>query len=486
MARDWRDDRIAEQDARIERLEALVEELRRENAELKEKLGKSSRNSSKPPSSDSPADKAQRRSKEPTGRAPGGQPGHDKHEHPEVDPEKVSKRVVLRPDRCARCSKRLVGSDPDPRRHHVYELPEIEPIITEYLLHMLLCPDCGHATRAALPEGVPTRIFGPSVSAVAAYLMGVHKLGKRGLAEALHDLYKLPISVGAVVDTQQEASEALAAPYEEALSEAQAAPVKNADETSWREGNGKSSAKAWLWTLVTSKVIVFMIHKSRGQDAALRLLLGAKTAIGDIVFGVLGTDRHGAYNFWPLRLRQFCWSHLIRDFTAIAERSGAARRIGRQLLEEAQRMFAWWHRVRDGTLTRARFKVCMRSLRTRVEALLLEGSMLGNTSTARTCAKLLKASEAMWTFVRVEGVEPTNNSSERAVRPGVISRKLSGGTKSEAGSRFVERMLTVHATLRLQGRPILPFLHAACEARLRRSAPPSLLSSRCVPLRAAA
>ncbi len=478
MARDWRDARIAELEARVEKLEALVERLMAENAELKEKLGKSSRNSSKPPSSDGPADKAQRRSKKPTGRAPGGQPGHDKHERPEAPPEKVSKRVVLRPDRCAKCAKRLVGSDPEPHRHQVFELPEIEPIVNEYLLHLLHCPDCGHATRAKLPPGVPTRIFGPSVTAVASYLMGVHKLGKRGLAEALHDLFGLPISVGAVVDTQQEASEALAAPYEEALSEAQAAPVKNADETSWREGNGKSSAKAWLWTLVTSKVIVFMIHKSRGQDAAIRLLLGAKTAIGNIVFGVLGTDRHGAYNFWPLRLRQFCWSHLIRDFTAIAERSGASRRIGRQLLEEAQRMFAWWHRVRDGTLTRARFKVCMRSLRARVEALLLEGSMLGNTSTARTCAKLLKASEAMWTFVRVEGVEPTNNSSERAVRPGVISRKLSGGTKSEAGSRFVERMLTVHATLRLQGRPILPFLREACEARLHRSTPPSLLPVR--------
>ena len=105
----------------------------------------------------------------------------------------------------------------------------------------------------------------------------------------------------------------------------------------------------------------------------------------------------------------------------------------------------------------------------------MEGSALGNKTTARTCAKLLKSAEAMWTFVRIEGLEPTNNSGERAVRHGVIYRKVSGGTKSEAGSRFVERMLTVHATLRLQGRPILPFLRAACEARLRRSAPPSLL-----------
>src|ERR1019366_578672 len=280
----------------------------------------------------------------------------------------------------------------------------IEPIITEYLMHMLLCPDCGHATRAALAERVPAGIFGPSVIAVCSYLMGVHRLGKRGAAEVLHDLCGLPISVGAVVDSQQQASQALAPPYEEALAHAQAAPIKNADETSWREGNGKSSAKAWLWTLVTSKVIVFMVHKSRGRDAAMRLLLGAKTALKDIVFGYLGTDRHGGYNFWPLALRQFCWSHLRRDFIAIAERSGAAGHVGRQLLEETDRMFGWWHRVRDGTLTHAQFRIYMRPLRARVEALLSEGTTLGKTNTARTCAKLLKSSEAMWTFVRVEGV----------------------------------------------------------------------------------
>jgi transposase len=496
VARDWRDDRIAELEGRLAKLEALVEELRaertelrkenaelrRENAELKEKLGKSSRNSSRPPSSDGPAERAKRPRKEPSGRAPGGQPGHDKHERPEVPPEKVSKRVVLRPSRCAKCAARLAGEDPDPHRHQVFELPKIELVVTEYLLHALCCKGCGHVTRATLPQGVPTRIFGPMVVAVCTYLMGVHRLGKRGVSEMLHDLFGLPMSVGAVVDSQQQGSEGLAQPYDEAAREAAAAPVKNADETSWREGK----TKAWLWTLVTSKLVVFMIHKSRGHDAAARLLLGAKTLLRDVVFGVLGTDRHGAYNFWPLRQHQFCWSHLKRDFTAIAERPGASGRIGRQLVQETDRMFAWWHRIRDGTLSRARFRVFMRPLRARVEALLLEGSRLGHKNTARTCAKLLKSSEAMWTFVRLEGVEPTNNSAERAVRHGVIYRKLSGGTKSEAGSRFVERILTVHATLRLQGRPILPFLRDACDAHLRGSAPPSLLPSRPMPLRAAA
>ena len=498
MARDWRDDRIAElerevaerdaiiaeQQKRIAYLEAQVAalvarvaELVARVAELEEKLRKSSRNSSKPPSSDGPKDRHARTGKKPTGRAPGGQPGHRKHHRPEVPPEKVSKRVVLRPKECAKCAAPLGGNDPEPHRHQVFELPPVEPIVTEYVQHTLSCSGCGHATRAPLPQGVPTRVFGPSVAAACGYFIGVHRLGKRATAEVLHDVFGLPISVGAVVDSQQEVSRALEKPYNEAVEHAQAAPIKNADETSWREGNGKNQAKAWLWTLVTSHVIVFMVHASRAQHAALKLLLCGKTALKDVVFGCLGTDRHGAYNFWPLALRQFCWSHLKRDFTAIAERSGAAAIVGKKLLEETERLFALWHRVRDGTLSRARFQIYMRALRVRVEALLVQGSGLTDKKTARTCSKLLKSSEAMWTFVRIEGVEPTNNSGERAVRHGVIFRKLSGGTKSVAGSRFVERVLTVQATLRLQGRSILRFLQAACEARVRNCAPPSLLPS---------
>jgi transposase len=482
-------DRIAELEALVQRLLARVEkletenaELRAENAELKgkvaeleEKLAKSSRNSSKPPSSDGPKDRHERPGKKPTGRAPGGQPGHSKHERPEVPPEKVSRRIVLKPNQCGKCTTTLNGDDPEPQRHQLCERPEVEPVVTEYVQHTLGCPQCGHATRAPLPAGVPTRIFGPSVEATCGYFMGVHRLGKRGMAEVLHDVFGLPISVGAVVDSQNEVSRGLEAPHTEALEHAQAARIKNADETSWREGNARS-AKAWLWTLVTSTVIVFMIRKSRAKDAAIKLLLNGKTALKDLVFGYLGTDRHGAYNFWPLALRQFCWSHLQRDFTAISERDGQARIVGNKLLEETARMFAWWHRVRDGTLSRATFNVCMRSLRVQVEALLLEGSRLDDKKTARTCAKLLKSSEAMWTFVRTEGLEPTNNCAERAVRHGVIYRKLSGGTKSAAGSRFVERILTVHATLRLQRRAILPFLRAASVARLRGEPPPSLLS----------
>lgn len=463
MARDWRDELIEQQQAQIAALMAQVEKLTARVAELEEKLRKSSRNSGKPPSSDGPK-VPPRPKKPPTGRNPGGQPGHERHERPEVPPEKVDKRVVLKPACCGECGKRLAGADPSPHRHQVFELPQVRPIVTEYEIHALGCT-CGAVTSAELPEGVPTGSFGPSVTAVVALLMGVYRLSKRAVPDVMRDLFGLSMSVGAVIGCQQKASEALAAPVEEAKQAIAEEPVKHADETSWREARGR----AWLWVVVSAKLTVFMVHLRRNADAA-RVLLG-KAA------GVLVTDRHGAYGWWSGLLRQFCWAHLIRDFKAIAERGYASERIGNALLDEAGRMFTWWHRVRDGTLTRSTFKVYMRDLRRRVEDLLAEGAVCLHPKTEKTCQKILRSVDSLWTFVRVEGVEPTNNVAERAVRHAVLWRKACGGTHSEPGSRFVERILTTHASLRQQGRSVLNFIHAACVARLHGSAPPSLIMS---------
>ena len=196
--------------------------------------------------------------------------------------------------------------------------------------------------------------------------------------------------------------------------------------------------------------------------------------------GVLVTDRHGAYHWWPEVRRQFCWAHLTRDIRAILERGDESARIGNALLAETHRMFAWWHQVRDGTLARSTFRVYMRSVQRRFEALLVEGAAVTHSKTSKTCARLLKRRHSLWTFVYIEGVEPTNNVAEQEVRHGVIMRKISYGTHSDSGSRFVERMLTVHATLRRQHRNILEFMLAACAAALRRLPAPSLLPTKTV------
>jgi transposase len=474
----WRDKKIAEleaevgrykallseRDRKIEQLMAQVQELTASVKKLEEQARTSSRNSSKPPSSDGPA-APPRPKKLPTGRKPGGQPGHERHERELLPVEKVSKVVACIPEHCERCDNRLRGKDPQPKRHQVAELPQAEAFVTEYQQHGVCCDKCGHCTFGKLPNGVPTRAFGPNVDATVALLMGVYRLGKRLVPELMQDLFGLRMSLGAVIDCQQAASDAMAVPVEQATTFAQQQPVKHADETSWREGPQR--ARVWLWTVVTSCVTVFCIHARRNANAA-RELLGQAC-------GVLITDRHGAYMWWPDQYHQFCWAHIKRDVTKISERGGDSERIGLAMLQEISRMFTWWHRVRDGTLARSTFQVYMRGLRRRFEALLAQGVALPESKTSKTCKKLLKHAESLWTFVYIEGVEPTNNRAEQAVRHGVILRKISGGTNSEAGSRFIERILTVHATLRQQQRPILEFLCTACQAALLGKPAPSLL-----------
>jgi len=156
-------------------------------------------------------------------------------------------------------------------------------------------------------------------------------------------------------------------------------------------------------------------------------------------------------------------------------RGGRSKKLGDALLAQAHQMFTWWHRVRDGTLKRSSFRSAMTPLRREVERLLDAGSRCGVPKTAGTCQDMLKRREALWTFVHVEGVEPTNNTAERAIRPGVLWRKGSFGTQSAEGSRFVESMMTVVATWQQQQRNVLEYLTAACEAALRGEAAPSLL-----------
>lgn len=376
----------------------------------------------------------------------------------------VTKFHTIKPDCCAACQLKLRGADAKPTLHQVFHLPEVKPWVEQWALHALGC-SCGHVTRAKLPAGVPRGAFGPSVVAVAALLMGACRAGKRVTQSVMADLFGLEMSLGAVVSCQKLASQALAEPVREAVQFVQNAELKHADETSWYQGAQRT--QVWLWVAVTTAVTVFAIQASRSAKAAQTLLGLAK--------GTLVSDRYSGYTWWPLWDRQICWAHLVRDFTAISERAGEAHRIGSALLDEAHRMFHWWHRVRDGTLSRKNFHIYMRSLKNRVLLLLQQAQTGADPKTARTCQNLLKVFPALWLFVDTEGVEPTNNRAEGAIRHGVLWRKVSLGTHSEHGSRFVERMLTTVATLRQQNRNLLAFIRLACEAKLSGSESPSLL-----------
>jgi transposase len=289
-------------------------------------------------------------------------------------------------------------------------------------------------------------------------------LSKRLTRQMMDDVFGVPMRVGTINPLEQATTAAVATPVEEAHTYVHKQAVTHLDETSWRQG-GKH---AWLWVAVTSWVTVFVVRLSRGGPVARALL-------GETFAGILVTDRSSAYNWYPVRGRQLCWAHLLRDFAAMRDRGGQSQELGEALLAQAHQMFTWWHRVCEGPLHRSTFRAYMSPLRREVERLLDAGSRGGVPKTAGTCRDILKRREALWTFVQVDGVEPTNNAAERSLRPGVLWRKGSFGTQSEEGSRFVESMMTVVITLKQQQRNVLEYLTEACEAALRGDAAPSLL-----------
>lgn len=449
-------------EARLATLESMVQALQEENRALQEQLNQTSRNSSRPPSSDPP--QVQRPNRPRSGRRRGGQPGHRGQTRTLIPVEEVEEVVPIKPDQCASCHAPLSGDDPTPFRHQVIEIPPIEPVVTEYQWHQLVCPNCGETTRGPWPKGVPSGTYGPRVHATVALCTGSYRLAKRTTQQVMADLFGVPMSVGSISQSEKLTTAVIADPVQEARDSVEDQSVAHLDETSWREG----SKRAWLWVAVTNLVTVFLIRLSRGGRVARELL-------GEDFSGILVTDRYSAYNWYPVRWRQLCWSHLLRDFEAIRGRGGASEKIGEALLDQARQMFAWWHRVRDGTLKRSTFRSYMTPVRREVERLLEAGSQCGVAKTEGTCREILKRRQALWTFVQVEGVEPTNNTAERAIRPGVQWRKGSFGTQSEAGSRFVESMLTVVTTLKQQQRNVLAYLTAAHEAALRGEPAPSLL-----------
>lgn len=448
----------------VETLAKANEALQAEVNRLREQLDQNSRNSSRPPSSD-PPDTPQRKRK-PSGRQRGGQPGHKGRTRELVPIEEVDEVVPVKPEACQQCGHPLEGEDPEPRRHQVTEIPPIEPETTEYQLHTLDCPCCGSSTSAELPADVPSRSFGPRVQAMVSVLSGKYRMTKRNIEELMTDFFGVAVALGSVSNLEQATSAALAEPVEEAKAYVTEQPVVNVDETGWREANGK----AWLWVAVTGWVTVFVIRLSRGGQVVKELL-------GEDFAGIVGSDRWSAYNWLDVVLRQLCWAHLRRDFQAFVDRGGESARIGQELLAQADLMFQWWHRVRDGTLTRADFQVKMQAVQTRVGQLLREGTTCDHAKTAATCRHILRFEAALWTFVRVVGVEPTNNAAEQAVRPGVLWRKGSFGTQSQQGSRFVERMMTVVATLKRQDRNVLDYVTVACQAAISGETPPSLIPS---------
>jgi len=448
----------------------VVMELLQRVAQLDARLNQTSRNSSKPPSSDPPSARP-RSTKEPTGRKSGGQPGHEGHGRKLKPESEVDQIIDVRPEHCGQCGTLLLGEDAEPERHQVTELPRITPVVTEYRRHCLWCVACGARTQAAWPATMPAGSFGPCVQATVGYLTGRIGASQREVQDLLATLWQTEVSVGGIGALEQAVSAALAAPVTEAQTYVQRQSVRNADETSWRE----KTQRRWLWISVTPLVTIFRLLKTRGAA-------GAKELLGEVVWGIIGTDHYAGYHWIDPRQRQLCWAHLKREFVAWSERTGETARIGLALLAVEKQLFSLWYRVRDGTLAGADFQVAMLPLMARVSTLLQEGAAGADAKAQGTCRNLLKREAALWTFVWETGVEPTNNCAERPLRRAVLWRRRSFGTQSEAGSQFVERILTALTTLRQQRRDVLDYLTAACAAAICKDPAPSLLPLTSPPL----
>src|SRR6185437_9225015 len=356
---------------------ALARSFERRIAELEERLGKDSTNSSKPPSSDLPSVK--RRPPAPaTGRKRGGQPGHRHHPRALVPPERLRQVIECKPPTCRSCGHDLHGDDPQPLRHQVAEVPPIEPTVDEYRLHRLECPHCGTSTCATLPPGVPAGAFGPRLRAILSVLAGAYRLGKRPIRQLASDLLGLTISVGMVSRLERQAAAELEAPAEQLRRYVRDADSAHIDETSWKQGRDK----AWLWVAVTRLVTVFAIATSRGAEVA-RDLLGTDRR------KVVISDRSKSYTW--IKRRQFCWAHLNRDFQAMVDRGGESAEVGRLLLGHSERLFDWWHRVRDGTIARATLRTNVAIMRFSFRDDLRRGVECSCAKTAGTCRELLAA-----------------------------------------------------------------------------------------------
>ncbi len=340
---------------RIAELEATVRDLQA-------RLQLNSTNSSKPPSSD-PIGLKRKPPTPPSRRRRGGQPGHRKAFRALVPPEKLRSSTDCKPDACRRCGHALSGEDPDPLIHQVAELPRIEPIVNEYRLHRLACPDCGQTTCGPLPEGVPTVRFGPYLQATLATLAGAYRLSKRPIQQLAGDLFGLSISTGMISKLERLSAEALQAPYNELATAVHTAGVIGADETGWREDRHK----AWLWAAVTALFTVFTIARNRNARVA-RAVLG--TQDGPIAV----TDRWSAYDWIAGASRPVCWSHLRRDFQAMIDRGGAAAPIGKKLLRLSDRLFRWWHRLEAKRVDWGRFRTAMARLRREFKTALEDGA----------------------------------------------------------------------------------------------------------------
>lgn len=436
---------------------------------LKDKLGNNSSNSGTPPSRD-PLDTPPPEPK-PSGRKQGAQKGHQGSGRKPFSPDRIDRTIDVFPLYCPVSKKQLSPADLESlywKPFQQVDLPEdIRLVVTEARLHACLCPcGCGKTLTAVMPPDLGNTAVGPRLKSMMALLASRYHLSKRLIQELLIDMFgpDATFSTGCISKAEEEVSDALKKPYQEAKEEIQKAEAVHVDETGWF----LKHKIHWLWVAVSSALTVFYIDPNRSQSAFDRFL-GAFE-------GFIISDRFAVYSKLSPEERQVCWAHLIRDFRKLVDRQGGAEGIGEWALKEIEAMFDLWHLYLDRAIDQDKLQQEFLTIRARFARLLKLGMETSDKKAGHLCENLLKIWPALWNFIKHPDIlQPTNNRAEQAVRQSVIGRILSLGSQSERGLRFVERMLTVVTTLRMQGRNVLAFIQEALRSFRVGGIPPSLL-----------
>jgi transposase len=444
--------------------ERQIAELGERLARLEAAARQDSRTSSEPPSLDPPKTRSQRRAearakakelmrREGEQRKGGGQSGH-RGAGRELRPEDQIDEIVDHfPDACGGCGREFTSQQRRPRRrfgrHQICELPPISVIWTEHRTHQLRCRECLARTSARLPDGIATSAFGPRLQAAVVALTARHRVSRRGISELARDLFGVHLSTGAADAICQRASDALAGPHLQLQDWVLDQDAVHVDETGWRtRGEGRA-----LWTATTPDAVFLQIaeHCNREQFNAL---------IATEYAGIVISDRWNGYSHLDPSRRQACWSHIKRDFARHADGLAEQKTFGETGSELTRRVFAAWRAYQHDHHDRSRLHAEITPIQIELRTLLEQASpkKARNRWHRQFANNLLKIWPALWTFVVLEGIEPTNNPAERALRSPVIHRKLSLGSQSHEGERFAERALSAAGTCRLQHRSLFTYL----------------------------
>ena len=460
-------------------LAARVEQLEERLGRLEAQLRQDSRTSSKPLSTDPPRTRAQRRvearakakellRREGEQRQAGGQPGHRGAGRELRPSDQIDEIVDHYPRACGGCGHEFTEQERRPRRRfgrrQVAELPPITVVWAEHRTHQLRCRDCLARTSARLPDQVGACVFGPRLQAAMVTLTARHRVSRRGISELARDLFGVTLSTGSVDAICQRASEALAGPHLQLHDWVLDQAAVHVDETGWRtSGEGRA-----LWTATTAAAAFFQIaeHCNREQFQAL---------IGPYP-GIVVSDRWNGYAHLDPNQRQVCWSHLQRDFRRHADGLAEQKTFGERGLPLTDQLFAAWRSYQHEHHDRQRLLAEISPIKTELRTLLEHASPKSrrNRWHRQFANNLLKVWPALWTFTTTDGVEPTNNPAERALRGPVIHRKLSLGTQSPDGERFAERALPAATTCRMQRHSLFTYLSELLAAHNRGDPFPAL------------